>query len=199
MNASPTRRQIIGSALALLGVGVVTRWGSNAGASPPAGVHGAASATATAVRVAAPGILTFPIELPADLILLDNFGGASLGGGMHQGIDIGRRDQRPGHPLVACVDAVIAEQRILEGRQGNAWVLVDAAGDGYRYHHLDEFAPGLQVGDRVQRGQVIGTMGSSGNPVSPHLHFEVRRGGANGTPVDPVPLLGLPRAGVTVI
>ena len=42
-------------------------------------------------------------------------------------------------------------------------------------------------------------MGSTGNPNSPHLHFEVRAGGQTGTPVDPVPLLPLPLDGVTVV
>ena len=205
MNATRTRRQIFGSALGLLGAGVAVRLAPRVRALEDVSIGGelssAASATATAerLRLREPGALTFPVALPADLVLLDNFGGASLGGGVHQGIDIGRRDQQPGHPLVACVDGVLAEQAVLTGRMGNAWVLVDDAGDGYRYHHLQEFAPGLAVGDRVERGQVIGTMGSTGNPLVPHLHFEVRLGGPIGRPVDPVPRLSLPIAGVTVI
>jgi hypothetical protein len=46
------------------------------------------------------------------------------------------------------------------------------------YAHLSRIAPGLKTGDRVSRGQVIGTMGhSSGGYVIPrdraHLHFEM--------------------------
>jgi len=198
MNDTRTRRQIFGSALGLLGLGAVARWGSIAHASAPAALQQTAAATAIAERLRLQGVLEFPIQLPAELILLDNFGAPSISRAVHQGIDIGRRDQQPGHSLVACVDGVLAEQNVLAPNQGNSWVLVDDVGDGYRYHHLESFAPGLKLGDRVQRGQVIGTMGSTGNPNSPHLHFEVRRGGATGTAVDPVPLLGLPISGVTV-
>lgn len=153
-----------------------------------------------AVRLRLDRTIGFPVELSADLVMLDNFGGNSFanGPGGHKGIDIWRSDAQPGHPLVACVDGVLVEQNVLTGNQGNSWVLQDDAGDAYRYHHLDEFAEGLAVGDRVELGQVIGTMGSTGNPNAPHLHFEVRRGGPIGTAVDPAPLLLLPVPGVTV-
>lgn len=45
-----------------------------------------------------------------------------------------------------------------------------------RYAHLDSVA-GLFVGESVRRGQVIGTVGSSGfEEGGPHLHFEIRVG-----------------------
>lgn len=202
MNASPTRRQMIGSALGLVGLGLAARWGSAASVvaqtSAASSIQQAVSASEPAERLRLPGILTFPVELTADLVLLDNFGGPSFSQSVHRGIDIGRVDQLAGQPLLACVDGVLAEQEILGQNQGNSWVIVDSIGDGYRYHHLETFTPGLQVGDRVERGQVIATMGNTGNANVPHLHFEVRRGGPIGTAVDPVPLLGLPLPGVTV-
>jgi murein DD-endopeptidase MepM/ murein hydrolase activator NlpD len=158
-----------------------------------------AQALAPAVRIQPPNRLTFPVQLPGDLVVLDNFGAPrTFGPGRHEGIDIGRRDQLPGHPLVACLDGVLVEQQILAPNQGNSWVLQAADGMAYRYHHLADFEPGLSVGDVVTRGQVIGTMGRTGNPNVPHLHFEARRGGPIGTPIDPFPLLPLPLPGVAV-
>jgi murein DD-endopeptidase MepM/ murein hydrolase activator NlpD len=66
------------------------------------------------------------------------------------------------------------------------WMIRIAGDDGrqYNYIHLgrddgpreDAYAPGLSVGDRVSRGQLIGYLGSSGNASEslPHLHFEIR-------------------------
>lgn len=66
----------------------------------------------------------------------------------------------------------------------------------YFYAHLQGYPPGLSQGQRVERGQVIGRVGSTGSasPRGPHLHFEIRRvseeqPGSQGTAVDPYPLL----------
>lgn len=67
----------------------------------------------------------------------------------------------------------------------------------YYYAHLDEYAPGLNEGQQVRRGQRLGTVGSSGNadPEAPHLHFEIMRTTPGSewwepsTSVNPYPLL----------
>ncbi len=152
----------------------------------------AASALEPAERMGVDRRIAFPVEVHDDLVLLDTFG-RTQSGRLHQGIDIGRGDGASGDALLACVDGVLVEQvRVgdpLDYRQGNSWVLQAADGYAYRYHHLEEFAPGLEVGSTVAVGDVIGTMGATGNTDWPHLHFEVRPTGPIGTPVDPMDYL----------
>lgn len=56
-------------------------------------------------------------------------------------------------------------------------------GFGYQsvYGHLSSF--NVRVGQRVQRGDVIGQVGSTGLSVADHLHYEIKLNGAN---IDPV-------------
>ena len=42
------------------------------------------------------------------------------------------------------------------------------------YAHLSGYAQGLKRGDRIEQGQVIGRVGSSGLATGPHLHYEFR-------------------------
>lgn len=66
----------------------------------------------------------------------------------------------------------------------------------YYYAHLDEWKYGLAEGQRVKRGQLIGSVGTTGNAPAdtPHLHFQLTRMGANGrwwegAPLNPIPYL----------
>jgi murein DD-endopeptidase MepM/ murein hydrolase activator NlpD len=61
-------------------------------------------------------------------------------------------------------------------------VLIDH-GYGYKtvYAHLDKMS--VKKGQKVTRGETIGTVGSSGLSMAPHLHYEVHK---NGKPVNPI-------------
>jgi murein DD-endopeptidase MepM/ murein hydrolase activator NlpD len=66
----------------------------------------------------------------------------------------------------------------------------------YYYAHLDRYAPGLQEGQNVKRGDLIGYVGSTGNASedAPHLHFAIfhltaDRQWWNGHPINPYPVL----------
>jgi murein DD-endopeptidase MepM/ murein hydrolase activator NlpD len=187
-----------GGAVAALGDGT----GDPAAEGPPDAIDELVSALHPAQRVTLDQRLTFPVIAGAGLTVLNNFGGfsESMGACAHRGIDIFPTDAVAPRMLVSCIDGVIADQRLApnSGSQGNAWILRDAFGVSYRYHHLDRFESGLEVGSVVKRGDVIGVMGMSGNTRSPHLHFEVRLDGSNDTAVDPIPLLALPIDNVAV-
>jgi murein DD-endopeptidase MepM/ murein hydrolase activator NlpD len=66
----------------------------------------------------------------------------------------------------------------------------------YYYAHLERYADGLREGQELQRGDVIGYVGSTGNasPDAPHLHFAIfrltpERQWWKGEPINPFPIL----------
>ena len=164
-------------------------------------VGDAATAGSMAVRVVpdpADGLLPFPIGAFPRCVVANNFGGFSKahGPGAHQGVDIGADE---GTPVYAVEDGVLTRQLTdPDSSAGLGWILLGVSDTQYRYYHLFDFAEGLEVGSQVERGQRIGSVGSTGNahPTGWHLHFEVRPGPqperGSATAVDPVPLLDIP-------
>ena len=88
-------------------------------------------------------------------------------------------------PLVAVADGVV--RLSFSSLGGTVIHLLADHGVDYFYAHLDGYAPGLVDGQRVERGQVIGYNGDTGNaaPGAWHLHFGMRPGGI--TQVNPYP------------
>ena len=120
--------------------------------------------------------------------LRDSFTAARSGGRTHNAIDIAAPR---GTPLVAVTDGTISRKH-WNALGGHTLYLSSADGRyDYYYAHLDSYADGLEVGSRVRRGEVLGTVGATGNAQGPHLHFQVldKRGGGRGTPVNPFDLL----------
>ena len=62
-------------------------------------------------------------------------------------------------------------------------VLIDH-GFGYKtlYAHMNSI--GVIVGSEIKRGQVIGTVGNTGDSTGPHLHYEVHKNGRHVNPID---------------
>jgi hypothetical protein len=63
-----------------------------------------------------------------------------------------------------------------------------------RYAHLSKFGKGLELKKNIQKGEIIGYTGNTGNSTGPHLHFGVY---INGAAVDPMPLLEIAQDGDT--
>lgn len=98
---------------------------------------------------------------------------------MHTGVDY---QARVGTVVTAAGDGTI--QRL--GRFGGYGNYIKLKHDevwATAYGHLSRFAPGLRVGSRVKKGQVIAYSGNTGRSTGPHLHFEVIR---YGRPINPL-------------
>lgn len=132
-------------------------------------------------------VVAFPVA--GESRFSDTFGAPRMTGTRfahaHQGVDI---LAGAGTPVVAFERGVLARvgTDILGGRK--LW-LVGQSGTRYYYAHLQGYAPGVTDGLVVEAGQVVASVGSSGNAAGgpAHLHLEIRPGG--GAAVNPYPVL----------
>lgn len=138
--------------------------------------------------------IVFPTE--KTITFTDDFGDARSGH-VHEANDLMGPKMTP---LYAAVDGRVRSINDPEESWGYALTIQDA--DGYTYHYLHinndtpgtddgnggtvyAYAPGIEHGARVTRGQLVGWMGDSGNAenVGSHLHFEIRL--PDGTAINP--------------
>ncbi|HTQ53669.1 MAG TPA: M23 family metallopeptidase [Bryobacteraceae bacterium] len=106
-------------------------------------------------------------------------------GAMHTGVDI---SAPPGTPVRTTADGIVSFAAWFRG-YGQLVIVNHGGGVETYYAHLSHFS--VVPGEEVRRGEQIGAVGSTGRVTAPHLHYEVRIGGA---PVNPSPYLA--RAGV---
>lgn len=91
----------------------------------------------------------------------------------HEGIDYAAPT---GTPVRATASGVV---NVRERYRGNGNYIVLRHGAGYEswYLHLSGFAKGLALGDRVQQGEIIGFVGSTGLSTAPHLCYRIKHNG----------------------
>lgn len=100
----------------------------------------------------------------------------------HTGVDFALA---AGNNVYAAASGTVVEAKSSEG-YGNLIIVRHDEKLATSYSHLEKIL--VKRGDRVERGQVIGLVGSTGLSVGPHLHFEVLE---KGKAVDPVPYLDM--------
>jgi murein DD-endopeptidase MepM/ murein hydrolase activator NlpD len=97
---------------------------------------------------------------------------------MHEGMDF---TAKTGTPIYATGDGVVARADNTASGFGNHIVIRHGFGYETLYGHLSRYK--CRVGQRIQRGDVIGYVGSTGRSEGPHLHYEVHK---NGKVVNPL-------------
>jgi murein DD-endopeptidase MepM/ murein hydrolase activator NlpD len=105
--------------------------------------------------------------------------------------DHGGQDFNPGlgAEIQAIADGTVSNSTDSGGSLGVV-MMIDHIIDGELvtsvYAHMEYDSRRFEVGDTVAVGDVIGTTGDTGMSTGPHLHFEIRLGGIDGTKVDPL-------------
>lgn len=120
---------------------------------------------------------------PVDGTLISPYGIRREGVGVdiHEGVDI---RVPTGTPVRAMAPGTVTFAGTMRG-YGYVVMIDHGGGVTTVYAHLAEVR--ARDGQQIRDHDVIGLSGSSGNASTPHLHFEILRGG---TSEDPVPLLG---------
>ncbi len=91
----------------------------------------------------------------------------------HRGIDYAAPRGTP----IRSAGAGRVQFRGVKGGFGNVVEIAHSGGVVTRYGHMSRFANGLSRGQKIDQGQVIGYVGSTGLATGPHLHFEyIERG-----------------------
>ena len=144
--------------------------------------------------VVGPAGLAIPVEGIKQDGLVDTFTAARAGGRVHDAIDIMAAE---GTPVIAAADGTI--EKLFFSNGGGGITIYERSVDGkwmYYYAHLQAYAPGLTEGQKVKQGQVIGTVGHTGNASAdgPHLHFAINKMEPGqrwwqGSAINPYPLL----------
>lgn len=169
-------------------------------AAPPpevVGTTGPMSGSETVNYILGRGLIV-PVAGVAVSQLQDSFDEGRDDGRVHRALDI----LAPrGTPVLSADDGRILRVRP-NALGGNTVYATDPGGRVvYYYAHLDAYQPGLTEGATIARGDVLGTVGTTGNAPkdTPHLHFQVMRMPADGKywdgdAINPYPLFLLMNA-----
>lgn len=165
-----------------------------AAAGGAAGATGAPPSPPMPAPLLAKGSLIVPVQ-GIDASALHDTYDEQRGGGTraHEALDI---PAPRGTPVLSATGGRVL--KLFNSKAGGRMVYAADSSEHFilLYAHLDSYAPGLADGTPLKRGQVIGTVGTTGNapPNLPHLHFAIARSNDvkqwwKGAPVNPYPVL----------
>jgi peptidoglycan LD-endopeptidase LytH len=128
--------------------------------------------------------LAMPLAEVSKRQIANTWGAPRGTGRTHEGQDI---FAPKGTPILSATSGYV--YKVGENNLGGQTVsVIGAGGRVYYYAHLDAYAPGIEVGDRVTTRTVLGYVGTTGNAAGtpPHLHFGIYT--STGA-INPLPLL----------
>ncbi len=137
--------------------------------------------------------LMVPVHGISPRQLRDTYNAPRSGGRAHRALDI---MAKKGTRVLSADDGVV--MRVGSNELGGKIIyIVDPDGRFVHYYaHLDKIVWPLREGQKVKRGELIGSVGTTGNAPknAPHLHYQLlrlQRGTPywNGPPVNPIPYL----------
>jgi murein DD-endopeptidase MepM/ murein hydrolase activator NlpD len=155
-----------------------TSGGETTTTSPPVTVP-PATTTTVAAPAPQPGARACPVD--GATTFRDSWGEPRPGDRAHTGTDM---MAATGTPLVAIEGGYIWNPNWHYAGGLGLYINGDS-GDRWYYAHMDSYAGGIRDGLRVEAGQLVGFVGSSGNASVPHLHIAHIAGGT--TYVNPYP------------
>ena len=114
----------------------------------------------------------------------------------HGGIDIVGDDNQTVHAVESGIVTMVSvwDGKTKTGTQsyGNLVVITDNTGKRHYYAHLSSIA--VIKGKSISAGDVVGTMGNTGNSFGAHTHYEVRTGSTTATRINPAEFCGVHNA-----
>lgn len=127
--------------------------------------------------------LPVPVKGISRTQLRDTWGAARSQGRSHEGIDI---MAERGTKVYSATEGLVADLRNNNLGGKVIWIL-GPSGSWHYYAHLDGHKRGLNVGDYVHKGDLIGYVGNTGNAraTAPHLHYGIYLNGKGRGAVNP--------------
>lgn len=104
----------------------------------------------------------------------------------HTGIDLVAKPSNANAHILAFEDGTVTKVSKTGTQYGTAcYIRLKHANGWYTlYYHLKSHSINLNVGDKVKRGAILGTIGKTGQATGVHLHFQIDKG-SNASAIDP--------------